>query len=188
MVMLPDGDSRPLTIVSAPHEKVVEFLTHCPVSGSGFKHKLVSLHPGDAVEVTEAAGSFGLNDSGEKAFLVAAGVGVGAYRAIVRDRIHRKLSLHLALHYFALPGEHLFKEEWADLATKHPEFHVRYMNAGIKEAGALKFVEGEGLVPVLMSGIYTQATAEQLAAADEASFTQREEAEFAEQARKLFGG
>jgi ferredoxin-NADP reductase len=186
MMLLPNGENRPLTIITAPHEKELQFLTHCPITGTSFKQGLLKLHPGDQVQITEAAGSFRLPDDVSKAYLVAAGIGIGAYRAIVRDRLKRKLSLDLSVQYLAKAGEHIFKDEWSQLMAEHPEFHVRYINAGIKEAGALKFVEPEGSVPVLMSGIYTQATAEELAQADGTSVSQREEAEFMEQAKKLF--
>ena len=129
VLFAPNGDARALSIASAPHEDTIEFITH--ISPSPYKQSLNTLEPGETATMTEPISSFLWPDSQENPLLIAGGVGVSSFRAIWRDRAHRKLDLTAELYYYAASNQFLFTEELDELTATHPEFAVHRVTSGI---------------------------------------------------------
>jgi len=183
MVFAPNGESRALSIASAPHEKTIEFITH--ISLSSFKRSLGELKPGDTIEITEPTGNFFWPDTIENPLLIAGGVGISPYRAIWRDRLHRKLSLAAELYYYAHADQFICTEELTSLTTLHPEFVVHRVPNNLTEKGSIKEFETRSQRLVLMSGVYSQGSPQDFAQSNYSDALEREEALFIEAARNL---
>jgi ferredoxin-NADP reductase len=57
---------------------------------------------------------------------VAAGIGITPFRAILKERMHNKLTVPAALIH-ASPDSHIFKEEFEAWQKIQPEFSVRFI-------------------------------------------------------------
>lgn len=184
------GNSRPLSISSAPGDDHILVISHCPAeNASAFKQKLANLQPGDTVEMTDPVGEFFLDDNVDNPLLVAAGIGIGAIRAILRDRELRGVPLNGELRYYAPDGQFVFEQELRDMDARHKEFGLQLLAHDIAELGQIKEIEQRVDRKVYMSGVYVQRTdipdtfdtAEDHVAA-------REEVNLIEAAKKLVGG
>ncbi len=114
-------NERWFTIASAPSEGTMNISTR--VSNSAFKQALIRLSPGDIVETHDIGGDFTWEeDSSEPVVLVAGGIGITPYRSILLDRETRGKKLNAVLLYFNRTNEIPFREELAELASKHSEF------------------------------------------------------------------
>lgn len=150
------GNSRPLSIASAPGDDHVMFVSHCPPTGSSFKRALAALKPGDTIQMTEPIGEFVLEDDVVDPLLVAAGIGIGAIRAIVRDREQRNIALGMDIQYYAPDGQFIFRSEFEELARRHQELGVQFLAHDISELGQIKEIEQRVDRKVYMSGVYVQ--------------------------------
>lgn len=180
VLFLDSGEERALSIVTAPHEETIDVVTHCSPEGSSFKRQLADLQPGQTVTITPAAGEFCLPQDVTDPLFVVSGVGIGAVRAIIRDRLHRKISLGMEVLYYADPGLTLFKSEFLGLMKTHPEFRYRHIPSDIKEAGHIKDVETRGTRRIFMSGVYLQQEGAPKNVPGPATPAEREEAAFAD--------
>jgi ferredoxin-NADP reductase len=165
VVMFVGDQSRPLTIASAPHEKTLLFVTHCPADGSIFKNTLRTMEWGDTVQVTEPGGTFMLHNDKGPFQLVAAGIGIGAFRAMLVDLHHRGMKLSGSLDAYGPDGQVPFHDEIQAIAAAHPEFTVRFHDAtNLHEKGGLEEIERNEKATRYMSGVYVRsAGASQLA-------------------------
>lgn len=152
------GISRPLSIASAPGDDHLMFISHCPPEASSFKRALVGLSPGNQIEMTEPLGEFVLEDDVVDPLLVAAGIGIGAVRAILRDREQRHISLAADVQYYAPNGQFVFRQEFEELKGRHSELDIQFMAHDIAELGQIKEIEQRVDRKIYMSGVYVQRT------------------------------
>jgi ferredoxin-NADP reductase len=182
------GNSRPLSISSAPGDDHLMIISHCPAEGSSFKRALGALQPGATVQMTEPGGEFTLNDDIENPLFVAAGIGIGPVRAILRDREQRGVKLTADLQYYAPDGMFLFQQELQDFSGRHPELNIQFLAHDIAELGQIKEIEQRLDRKVYMSGVYVQRTeVDQSFDAAEDHVAAREEAQLVQAAKKLTG-
>jgi ferredoxin-NADP reductase len=183
------GTSRPLSIASAPSDDHIMIVSHCPEGSSSFKQALRALKQGDEIDMTDPSGDFVLPDEVENPLLVAAGIGIGAVRAMVQDRLMRGVSLAMDIRYFARDGQFIFSEEFEALACKHPECNLGFYARDISELGQIKEVEQRSDRKVYMSGVYVQREdiPDTFDAAED-HIAAREEARLIEASRSLIGG
>jgi ferredoxin-NADP reductase len=183
------GNSRPLSISSAPGDDHVMVVSHCPAeNASAFKQAFALLQPGQTVEMTDPVGEFVLDDNVDNPLLVAAGIGIGAVRAILRDREQRGISLNGDLRYYAPDGQFIFQQELEDMAARHPEFGLQFLAHDIAELGQIKEIEQRVDRKVYMSGVYVQRTdIPDTFDPTEDHIAAREEVTLIEAARKLVG-
>lgn len=184
-----EGVSRPLSIASSPGDDHLLFISHCNPESSSFKRALMALKPGDKIEMTEPLGDFVLEDDVVDPLLVAAGIGIGAVRAILRDREQRGISLAADVQYYAPDGQFIFRQELEELKGRHPELGIEFLAHDISELGQIKEIEQRIDRKVYMSGVYAQRsdipdsfdpTEDHVAAREEASLIQA--------AKKIVGG
>lgn len=151
------GNSRALSIATAPHEKVLQFITHCPDQGSSFKRALKALPISGTITITPAEDSFQAGFGDGPTTLLVGGVGMTTIRAVLMDRDHAGKALPDTLMYYAPAGQHLFKTDLDGLAARHPEFSVHYVvSEDLKEKGGIKEVEQRPDATYVFSGVYTR--------------------------------
>ena len=128
----PDPDDRGITryftIASAPFEGHVMLTTRF-ASGrsSSFKRALRQLPVGAVVEVGEPDGDFVLGDPSCEHVLLAGGIGVTPFRAILLDLDHSELPINATLLYANRTPDFVYKGEIDRLAGRHPGLVVRYL-------------------------------------------------------------
>ena len=128
----PDADDRGITryftIASAPLERHVMLTTRF-ASGrsSSFKRALRDLAVGAAVEVSEPDGDFVVGDPADQHVLIAGGIGVTPFRAILLDLDQREMPINATLLYANRTPDFIYKAELDRLASRHPRLAVRYL-------------------------------------------------------------
>ena len=123
-----DGIERAYSIVSAPHEKLLElFVELVPPPEGQLTPKLWELVPGDTVTIRpRAKGIFTFKPELPNQLLVSTVTGVVPYISYIREYIHRKDSGH---RFYVLQGasyhdEFTYDKELAALADERPELVI----------------------------------------------------------------
>jgi ferredoxin-NADP reductase/nitrite reductase/ring-hydroxylating ferredoxin subunit len=124
---LPHGDpddrgiSRFFTIASAPFEGHVMLTTRFGAGrGSTFKRALRALSPGARVTVEGPAGDFTLASPDVPRVLLAGGIGITPFRAMLLDLDHRQLPVNATLLYASRTPEMVYGGELDALRRRHP--------------------------------------------------------------------
>src|SRR5919204_5812790 len=117
----PDEDDRGIqryfTASSAPHERHVRLTTRRAAErGSTFKRALFALEPGTTVEADAPAGSFTIDEPNGRYLLVAGGIGITPFRAILADLARRDRPPPGKLLYANRNDEIVFRGELDRLA------------------------------------------------------------------------
>ena len=128
----PDADDRGITryftIASAPFEgHVMRTTRFAGKRSSSFKRALRRLPVGAAVDVGEPDGDFAVGDPGDEHVLIAGGIGVTPFRAILLDLDHRELPIKATLLYANRTPDFVYKAEMDRLADRHPRLVIRYL-------------------------------------------------------------
>ncbi len=120
-----DGIERAYSIVSSPHESILEIFVELVRPPAGHltplllelkKGDFVSIHPG-------GKGTFTLEADRPNQFMVATVTGVAPFISMIRQYLHsgkRGLKFHL-LHGASYQDEFGYREEMEALARKHPD-------------------------------------------------------------------
>jgi ferredoxin-NADP reductase len=120
------GTTRYFTIASAPFEGHVMLTTR--VAGersSTFKRALRELPIDARVEVGEPAGDFTLSDPDLPHVLIAGGIGITPFRAMLLDLDHRELPMNVTLLYANRTPDFVYQREIDELRRRHPRLVVR---------------------------------------------------------------
>lgn len=128
----PDPDDRGITryftIASAPFEgHVMRTTRFASGRSSSFKRALRQLSVGAVVEVREPDGDFVLGDPSGEHILLAGGIGVTPFWAILLDLDHSGLPVNATLLYANRTPDFVYKGELDRLAGRHPGFVIRYL-------------------------------------------------------------
>jgi ferredoxin-NADP reductase len=116
---------RRFTIASAPHENHVRITTR--ISTSEFKQYLNTLNKGDEVQGYNIEGDFIWGKSKNHRLLIAAGIGITPYRAMLADQVHKGKPLNATLIYGSSKEPIVFQEEIAAWQKQDDTFQVRYL-------------------------------------------------------------
>jgi ferredoxin-NADP reductase len=90
-------DERRFTIASAPHEKLIRITTR--ISDSNFKQSLTNLPEGAEVNGYNIEGNFVWGKSKKHRLLIAGGIGITPYRAMLAELAQTKQPAHATLLY-----------------------------------------------------------------------------------------
>jgi ferredoxin-NADP reductase len=122
------GTTRYFTIASAPFEKDIMLTTRFARDrSSSFKRALRELPLGATVEVGAPDGDFVLDDPGRDHVLIAGGIGVTPFRAMLLDLDHQQLPINATVVYANRTADVAYRAELDGLARRHPHLAIRYM-------------------------------------------------------------
>jgi ferredoxin-NADP reductase len=119
-----DAKQRFFTIAAAPSENEVHISTR--VSDSPFKQALNALRPGDEIDAHNLEGDFTWDDDND-VVLVAGGIGVTPYRAMLVERAAQNSKISAHMLYFGRDENFAFRAEFAEIAQNHPELKIDYI-------------------------------------------------------------
>ncbi len=141
---VPGGGAKPFTIASAPEEEVVTLGTSL-ASGSRFKRALAALAPGDTIRLFAPLARFTLDGVGHEVVLLAQGLGVTPFRAILRHAALRGLATQITLVHVG--KEHAFRADTAVATAAHypasrEEFARQVAAIAAAQPGATYFISG----------------------------------------------
>lgn len=123
------GTSRFFTISNAPEEKNLRVTTRIAEDkGSSFKSALDQLEVGQSIEALGPMGNFVLDDSEKKAVFLAGGIGITPFRSILVDLDQKNQAINITLLYFNRDENFVFKDEFEQLAKKHPNLKIHYFS------------------------------------------------------------
>jgi len=117
----PEG--KAYSIASAPDE-----LMRITVAERGeFSRRLCSLHAGDSFRALPPGGYFYSESKSSTLVMLAAGIGIAPYRAVIRDVLHHNPGRRLMLFYSNRTMNGIvFRNELDGLTAAHPNLTVRY--------------------------------------------------------------
>jgi ferredoxin-NADP reductase len=126
----PDADDRGVerwfTISAPPYEKNIALTTRFDVEHSStFKRALRKLELGTEIEAGEPRGDFLLEPGASRHVLIAGGIGVTPYHAMVMQLDHDNKPLNIDLLYANRDENFVFDKEFQKIAVKNPEFKIR---------------------------------------------------------------
>ncbi len=121
------GTTRYFTIASAPFEGHAMLTTRFTGERSStFKRALRGLPIDAQVEVDTPAGDFTLPDPGLPHVLIAGGIGITPFRAMLLDLDHREHPLNATLLYANRTSDFVYLREIDALRRRHPRLVVRH--------------------------------------------------------------
>ena len=122
------GERRWFSIASAPSEGVVLLSSRFSPDGSTLKKRLLELSVGDIVQAKGPLGTFTAESNSETLVLVAGGIGITPFRAILKERAARGTLENIVLVYGNRAEDNVpFKAEIDQMAAAHPGFKVVYV-------------------------------------------------------------
>lgn len=157
--LVPGGGGKPFTVASAPEEEVVTLGTSL-ASGSRFKRALAALAPGATVRLVGPIANFTLEQTTPDVVMLAQGVGVTPFRAMLRHAALSRLDKRTTLIHVG--HDHAFRQDTEGVATDahYPTSHDAF--SGQLEAT----VRGHPEATFMISGTpaFVRSTAAQLKA------------------------
>lgn len=145
------GETRFFTIAAAPYEKNLTITTR--LTGSTFKNALDALQPGDTIEAGVPDGDFVWQEVEKPIVLVAGGIGVTPYYAMLKDRAEAGDPLNATLVYANRNDAVLYKAELDNWQAQHPELTVHYLvGERLLQERLLELVPGLNSSLVYLSG------------------------------------
>lgn len=123
------GFERYYTIASAPHEGHVQLTTRFAQNSSSFKQALMNLEVGARIEIDGGvSGEFTLTEPGRGEYvLIAGGIGVTPFRAILVDLAHRGVGAQIKLIYANRNSQIVFRDELDKIARAIRGLEIRYL-------------------------------------------------------------
>ncbi|MBN2072853.1 MAG: FAD-dependent oxidoreductase [Actinobacteria bacterium] len=122
------GTERHFTIASAPDEKVIRLTTKFDFEkGSTFKKALYDLEPGNSIEAFGIKGNFIIKDPYKKYILIAGGIGITPYRAMLLDFAYKGIEPDIKLIYGNKNADVIFKDTLDRLESGNKWLKVNYV-------------------------------------------------------------
>ena len=119
------GQERWFTISAPPYEKNLMITTRfTDKKGSSFKRALRAMKIGDTIEADGPKGKFVIDDLSKKHILIAGGIGITPYRAMLLQLDRDSQSINAELLWANRDENLVFGDELADLQNRHPDFHI----------------------------------------------------------------
>jgi ferredoxin-NADP reductase len=126
----PDADargvSRSFTIASAPGEPFLRLTTRLSTKPSTFKQALAGLRPGGVLEASGPFGQFVYTETDTPAVMIAGGIGITPFRAMLADLADRKVRASTTLLYSNSSADIPFQPFFDGLVRDWPWLHVVY--------------------------------------------------------------
>jgi ferredoxin-NADP reductase len=138
------GERRWFSIASAPSEGVVMLSCRFASDGSTLKKRLLELKVGDRVEAKGPMGEFTLEEVREKTVLIAGGIGITPFRAIIKELAAKNGLQNITLvHGNKSPENVPFIGEMSELSNENEGFSLHYTySPTIIDAGVVASLAG----------------------------------------------
>jgi ferredoxin-NADP reductase len=120
------GVERYFTISSAPFEGHIQITTRFSERSSSFKKALRDMEVGEAIAAGGLDGDFVVDDPESRLVLIAGGIGVTPYRAMLLALDHAGESINADLLYANHDQDFPYLAELETLAERHPAFKIHY--------------------------------------------------------------
>ena len=156
------GESRPLSIVSAPHETNLTFATR--ISDSAFKTTLKGLKDGAEVTLAGPNGTFTLGAVTDRPIVfIAGGIGITPFISMIRDAVHSNRKQPITLFYSNRdPAASAYLAELIDTDKNNANFKLVATMTSIEEGatpweGETSFIDHDMLkrhLPDVVAPIY----------------------------------
>ncbi|HSW79293.1 MAG TPA: FAD-dependent oxidoreductase [Candidatus Saccharimonadales bacterium] len=120
------GTTRWFTIAAPPYEQKPRITTRFTLNdGSSFKAKLRTLGPGDTIEAGKPSGDFTF-DVSRPAILIAGGIGITPYRAMLLQLDHDNADFKAHMLYANRNDQFVFRDQIDAVAKKQQNLTVDY--------------------------------------------------------------
>lgn len=116
------------TIASAPYEGTINVTTRIFEKPSRYKAKLFDLEPGAKVKLSEPQGTLTITDPGQPHLLIAGGIGITPFRAILWDLDHKQAQTQATLLYASSVPKPAFSDDLDDLASRNSNLNIEYFS------------------------------------------------------------
>lgn len=139
------GVERWFTIAAAPYQKTIRITTRIAVGhSSSFKSALLKLQPGDMVEADGPKGEFVLKEGDFHHVLIAGGIGITPYYAMLNQLNHDAVPAHADLLYANNDDQFVFDDVLADWAIKDPTLRIsKIIGRRINQADLKPFIDNK---------------------------------------------
>lgn len=116
-------------IVSAPCEEILQVATKTnPESLDSFKRLLLKLKIGDLINARGVFGNTVIKNSGKKYAFLTTGIGVGVFRAILKQLVaDKQTEVTINLFFVGNKDTHYFKDEITDFKKQLKNLEVEYI-------------------------------------------------------------
>jgi ferredoxin-NADP reductase len=122
------GSDRWFTIASAPYERHVRLTTRfASKEGSTFKKTLKGLKRGDEIEISDLDGDFLVTDPKASYVLIAGGIGITPFRAILKQAEHDGHPLNATLIYANRKEVSAYRHELDVMAKRNRKLKIHYL-------------------------------------------------------------
>lgn len=122
------GERRWFSIASAPSEEVVMLSTRFSEDGSTLKKHLLTLKVGEQIQAKGPMGTFTADSNDTQLVLIAGGIGITPFRAIIKERLAQGTLSNITLVYGnKTEGNVPFKQLFDELALQNDDFKVEYV-------------------------------------------------------------
>ena len=114
------NSTKPFTVASAPAENVIRITTRISDNPSDFKKAMLELKKGMTIRMAGPVGGFYLEDNNNPSLLIAGGIGITPFRAILKqvEADGNKDKKQINLLYIDSGNSYLFKDELDSIARK----------------------------------------------------------------------
>lgn len=137
--------------IASPDGQAITITTR--LSGSDYKNSLAAMQPGDETNAYGLEGDFTWWESPIPHILVAGGIGITPFRAMLAERATQKRPLGATLLYSHRATEQpLFKPFFDELQTAAPEFQTHYIARRLTPADILPHIATHANRLIYISG------------------------------------
>ncbi len=144
--------TKHFTIASAPYEKEIRITTKIPPRPSKYKKSLYSLTPGQNVKLGRPQGELIVDQPQSHYILIAGGIGITPYRAIIWDAIKRRSKNKFTLLYTNSDQKIPFRKSLQQFKQDNHNLKVQYfiLPKRISEEDIIRLAKGD--IRFLISG------------------------------------
>lgn len=129
-IMLPNGKTgrKPFSVSSSPAEGVISVTTRADkITSSAFKRALLKLKKGSTAKMRGPVGRLYVKHPTKHYVMLATGIGITPFRAILTQLAHEKSKQIITLFYVNSKDGHYYRDQLSDLNKQLPNLTINYI-------------------------------------------------------------